>query len=62
MNHLRNVAMSYISTPYTFQMDIDFIPHIGLFETLIKYMQKFNVTQTSKIAFVVPAFETERYR
>ncbi|XP_043466321.1 LARGE xylosyl- and glucuronyltransferase 2-like isoform X2 [Leptopilina heterotoma] len=62
VNHLRNVAMSYISTPYTFQMDIDFIPHIGLFETLIKYIQKFNVSQTSKIAIVVPAFETQRYR
>ncbi|KAG9436573.1 LARGE xylosyl- and glucuronyltransferase 1 [Apis mellifera carnica] len=37
INYLRNIAMSYISTPYIFQLDI-------------------------RIALIVPAFETERYR
>lgn len=62
MNYLRNVAMSHISTPFAFQMDIDFIPHIGLLKSFTKYIEKYNITRSSMIAIVVPAFETQRYR
>ncbi|XP_043466323.1 LARGE xylosyl- and glucuronyltransferase 2-like isoform X4 [Leptopilina heterotoma] len=61
-NLLRRKLLNCKHEPPLINMDIDFIPHIGLFETLIKYIQKFNVSQTSKIAIVVPAFETQRYR
>lgn len=54
--------MSHISTPYAFQMDIDFIPHNGLYKSLTKYIVELNITQKAKIAIVVPAFETQRYR
>ncbi|XP_051157998.1 xylosyl- and glucuronyltransferase LARGE2s-like [Leptopilina boulardi] len=62
VNYLRNVAMSHISTPFAFQMDIDFIPHIGLLKSFTKYIEKYNITRSSMIAIVVPAFETQRYR
>ncbi|XP_057340323.1 xylosyl- and glucuronyltransferase LARGE1-like [Microplitis mediator] len=65
INYLRNVAISQISTPYIFQLDIDFLPPVNLYEKLISYIYKLNINGTDtfyKNALIVPAFETQRYR
>ncbi|CAL7945202.1 unnamed protein product [Xylocopa violacea] len=62
INYLRNIAMSYISTAFIFQLDVDFLPQFGLHETLISYIGKLNISESDKVALIVPAFETERYR
>lgn len=62
INYLRNVAMSYISTPFIFQLDIDFLPQYGLHQTLMNHIVKLNISESDKVALIVPAFETERYR
>ncbi|XP_076748862.1 xylosyl- and glucuronyltransferase LARGE1 isoform X1 [Xylocopa sonorina] len=62
INYLRNIAMSYISTAFIFQLDVDFLPQLSLHETLISYINKLNITESDKVALIVPAFETERYR
>ncbi|XP_066592807.1 xylosyl- and glucuronyltransferase LARGE1-like [Prorops nasuta] len=62
INYLRNVAMSYVSTPYIFQVDVDFLPQHRLYELLMNHIIKLNFNQGDKAALVIPAFETERYR
>ncbi|XP_024945273.1 LARGE xylosyl- and glucuronyltransferase 2 isoform X2 [Cephus cinctus] len=62
INYLRNIAMSYVSTPYIFQLDIDFLPQFGLYQNLMNYITKLNISVLDKTALVVPAFETQRYR
>lgn len=62
INYLRNIAMSYISTPYIFQLDVDFLPQYRLHENLMNYIVKLNMSESDKVALIVPAFETERYR
>lgn len=62
MNYLRNVAMLHISTPYVLQLDIDFIPHFRLYDSVMKHIVKLNIMGSSKTALIVPAFETQRYR
>lgn len=54
--------MSYISTPYIFQLDVDFLPQYRLHENLMNYIIKLNMSESDKVALIVPAFETERYR
>ncbi|XP_076179241.1 xylosyl- and glucuronyltransferase LARGE1 isoform X1 [Ptiloglossa arizonensis] len=62
INYLRNTAMSYVSTPFIFQLDVDFLPQYGLHESLMSYVVKLNITESDRVALIVPAFETERYR
>lgn len=62
INYLRNVAMSHITLPYIFQLDIDFLPQIDLQKYLMNYITQQNPTESQKVALVVPAFETQRYR
>ncbi|XP_011499396.1 PREDICTED: glycosyltransferase-like protein LARGE1, partial [Ceratosolen solmsi marchali] len=62
VNYLRNVAMTYITLPYIFQLDIDFLPQIGLYKNLMNYIIQQNLTESHHVALVVPAFETQRYR
>lgn len=54
--------MKYMTLPYVFQLDIDFLPPIGLYQNVMNYIIQQNSTESNKIAFVVPAFETQRYR
>lgn len=54
--------MKYMKLPYVFQLDIDFLPQIGLYQNLMNHIIQQNLTESSKVAFVVPAFETQRYR
>ncbi|XP_029047505.2 LARGE xylosyl- and glucuronyltransferase 1-like isoform X1 [Osmia bicornis bicornis] len=62
INYLRNIAMSYVSSPFIFQLDVDFLPQYGLHEALMSYIVKLNISESDKVALIVPAFETERYR
>lgn len=62
INYLRNIAISYVSTPFIFQLDVDFLPQFGLYENLMNNINRLNINESDKIALIVPAFETERYR
>ncbi|XP_050448704.1 xylosyl- and glucuronyltransferase LARGE1-like isoform X2 [Cataglyphis hispanica] len=62
INYLRNIAVSYVSTPFIFQLDVDFLPQVGLYENLMNNINRLNINESDKIALIVPAFETERYR
>jgi glycosyltransferase-like protein LARGE len=59
---LRNTAISHVSTPFVFQLDVDFLPQLGLYESLMNHMNRLAIGQVDKVALIVPAFETERYR
>ena len=54
--------MSYITLPFIFQLDIDFLPQIGLYQILMNHIMQRNLTESRDIALVIPAFETQRYR
>ncbi|XP_014601591.1 PREDICTED: glycosyltransferase-like protein LARGE2 isoform X2 [Polistes canadensis] len=63
INYLRNIAMSYVSTPYIFQLDVDFLPQYGLYENIMKHIKELTIQKRiHNLALIVPAFETERYR
>ena len=60
INHLRNIALSNVHTSFVFLSDIDFLPMHTLYE-YIKYSLSFESKMLKK-AFIVPAFETQRYK
>ena len=62
INHLRNVALQQITTPFVFLTDIDFLPMFGLYEYLKRSVAAMGLETSHKKALVVPAFETQRYR
>lgn len=62
INYLRNTAISYVSTSFIFQLDVDFLPQFGLYNNLMNNINRLNISESDKIALIVPAFETERYR
>ncbi|XP_012287028.1 LARGE xylosyl- and glucuronyltransferase 2 isoform X2 [Orussus abietinus] len=62
VNYLRNIAMTHVTTPYIFQLDVDFLPQFGLYEALMNYITKLNMGKSSRTALIVPAFETQRYK
>ena len=62
VNYLRNTAMAYVSSAYIFQLDIDFLPQFGLYESLKNHIANLKIRVSDKIALIVPAFETQRYR
>ncbi|KAF2358192.1 hypothetical protein FHG87_011053 [Trinorchestia longiramus] len=63
VNFLRNVAMQQVQTPYVFLTDIDFLPMFGLHAHLGRSLAAMAALGGSeKTAYVVPAFETQRYR
>ncbi|KAJ8676641.1 hypothetical protein QAD02_012428 [Eretmocerus hayati] len=63
VNYLRNVAISHISFSYIFHLDIDFLPQLGLNVYLKNFIDdRKNFTESSKVALIIPAFETQRYR
>ncbi|KAK4319840.1 hypothetical protein Pmani_009257 [Petrolisthes manimaculis] len=61
VNFLRNVGIQHVDTPYIFLTDIDFLPMFGLYGYLRKTLQTLHPDHSKK-AWVVPAFETQRYR
>ena len=71
VNYLRNVALSSAATPYAFLTDIDFLPGSNAYENIrTEIGRQFRTKDKShqdnstpdKLALVVPAFETQRYR
>ena len=65
INYLRNIALDYVTTSFVFNVDIDFV--VGprnahdLLNSRIEAESKL-FQQNERIAFVVPSFETDRYR
>ena len=57
INPMRILGHKFVTTPYVFFNDIDFIPSYGLYDNLKDIIR--NMTNMSKIALVVPAFETD---
>ncbi|KAF5274148.1 hypothetical protein FQR65_LT04546 [Abscondita terminalis] len=58
INLLRNIALTYVNTPYVLLNDVDFVPGLNLYD-LIKYQIK-SMNTMEKKALVIPAFGTER--
>lgn len=54
--------MSHVTTSYIFQLDVDFLPSNGLYDTLMRNIVSLQLREDDKVALIVPAFETERYR
>ena len=61
VNYLRNTALDHVRQPYSFLTDIDFIPMWDMHSYLKSTLAKME-TVRPQTAFVVPAFETLRYR
>lgn len=62
VNYLRNVAVNNVVTPYVFLSDIDFLPGKDVYFNLRKNIETMMLGKEEKLALVVPAFETERYK
>lgn len=62
-NILRNIALRAARTKYVLMLDADFIPNEGIYDSLVRQMQLYEESQRfvdncDKVAFVIPAFET----
>ncbi len=57
VNYLRNVALNFVSTPYAFLNDGDFLPSYGLFDYLKLANEHLMSNNTKKRVLVVPAFD-----
>ena len=57
INPLRILGHKFVTTPYVFFNDIDFIPSYGLYDNLKDIIS--NINGMNKTALVVPAFETD---
>ncbi|KAI6651983.1 hypothetical protein LOD99_4528 [Oopsacas minuta] len=63
VNYLRNVAMNFSSTDAVFVSDIDFLPMADLDSKLKNWLANENSHSISDMkAYIVPAFETLRYK
>ena len=62
INHLRNIALRQVKTPFVFLTDVDFLPMFGLYEYLKRSVAALALESNDKKALVDPAFETQRYR
>ena len=63
VNYLRNVAMNFSHTPAVLISDADFLPMEGLAGRLKDWLLKEeSVSNSNNRAYIVPAFETLRYR
>ncbi|RWS09293.1 glycosyltransferase-like protein LARGE1, partial [Dinothrombium tinctorium] len=62
INHLRNVALGQVTTPFVFLTDVDFLPMFSLYDYLKRSVNAMGLESSSKKALIVPAFETQRYR
>ncbi|XP_040569954.1 xylosyl- and glucuronyltransferase LARGE2s isoform X1 [Lepeophtheirus salmonis] len=62
VNYLRNVALNEVETDYVFLSDIDFLPGVETYSSLCNVIR--NSKEHAKVtrAYVIPAFETQRYR
>ena len=58
-NHMREIGHRYVSTPYIFFLDGDFVPSPGLYRTLREKLRNRAFGDISKTAVVIPAFEAD---
>lgn len=61
-NILRNVAFRASLTKYVLLLDVDFVPNVRIYESLVRQMRQYDQShrlsvRRSKTAFVIPAFE-----
>ena len=57
-NHMRELGHRFVSTPYIFFLDVDYVASPNLYQTLRKALREGIFGETDKTAIVVPAFET----
>ena len=57
-NPMRNLGHKFVTTPYVFFNDIDFVPSYGLYENLKDIIS--NIDDMQKTALVVPCFDTSQ--
>ena len=57
INALRELAQKYVSTPYVFDSDIDFVYSYDMYTTIKQNLKK--ISDLNKIAVVLPSFETD---
>ena len=57
INPLRILGHNFVTTPYVFFIDMDFIPSYGLYDNLMDVIR--NIDDMEKTALVVPAFQTK---
>ena len=57
INALRELAQKYVSTPYVFDSDIDFVYSYDMYTTIKQDLKK--IGNLNKIAVVLPSFETD---
>ena len=58
-NHARELAHRFVSTPYMFILDIDFVPSFGLYVSLKEKLKAGTFGNMEKTAVVMPAFGTD---
>lgn len=59
VNALRNLATMCAETEYVLSLDVDFVPSVGLYPFILKHAK--SLRNFNKTAFVLPAFEWEKY-
>ena len=57
-NHMRELGHRFVSTPYIFFLDVDYVASPNLYQTLQEALREGIFGETDKTAIVVPAFET----
>ena len=60
INALRSLAHRYVSTPYVFFSDIDYVSSYGMYKTIKKNLKQLG--NVNKTAIVIPTFETDRFK
>ena len=61
-NHGRELAHRFVSTPYMFILDVDFVPSYGLYGVLKEKLENKAFGSMDKTAIVIPAFETGNHK
>ena len=56
INALRSLAHRYVSTPYVFFSDIDYVSSYGMYKTIMQSLKQLG--HLKRIVIVIPAFET----
>ena len=57
-NHARELAHRFVSTPYMFVLDVDYVASFGLYGALKEKLEANLFGSMEKTAVVIPAFET----
>ena len=58
INPLRSLGHKYVSTPYVFYSDIDYVSSYGMYTAMKEHLKTVGHTAMKKTAVVIPTFET----